>query len=92
MNLKDNFRQNFNLKKYYYFENLLNSFNFTLIDDRYFHIESLSSYMVTNYQLNYETRQKILYKSVLINYSTNMKSIVLMIKFINTIKTLKSIL
>jgi hypothetical protein len=57
LNLKDYFRQNFNLKKYYYFENLLNSLNFTLIDDRYFHIESLSTNLVTNYQLNYETRQ-----------------------------------
>ena len=58
LNLRELIRQNFNSRKYYSFESILDSLNFTLSDNNpLFRIDSSTSNLLTNYQFNYETRQ-----------------------------------
>ena len=60
LNLRGYLRENFNLRKFYYFESVLDSLNFSLIngdESLLFRIDSITSNLLTNCQFNYETRR-----------------------------------
>ena len=58
LNLKEYLKRNFNAKKYYQFESVLNNLNFSLaVDNPHFYLDTNSSNLLTKYQFNYETQR-----------------------------------